>query len=119
MIPDENKQGPGSSLRHYATKWKVEEYIPEEVIGFSSIFLILPLALGPWGNTSWRVNTTKIKNKAIHLTGRGGLWGCEMLRIPHSVDSRLTDGGKVVSLTHRQRFTPQEDSCYSYQLEDE
>jgi hypothetical protein len=28
-----------------------------------------------------------------------------MLRIPHCVDSRLTDGGKVVSLVHWPRFT--------------
>jgi hypothetical protein len=26
--------------------------------------------------------------------------GCEMLRIPHCLDNRLTDGGKVVSPTH-------------------
>jgi hypothetical protein len=26
-----------------------------------------------------------------------------MLRIPHCIDNRLTDGGKVVSLTHRPR----------------
>jgi hypothetical protein len=31
----------------------------------------------------------------------------EMLRIPHCLDSGLTDGGEVVSLTHRPRFTPQ------------
>jgi hypothetical protein len=30
-----------------------------------------------------------------------------MLRIPHYLDSRLTDGGKVVSLTQRPRYTPQ------------
>jgi hypothetical protein len=30
-----------------------------------------------------------------------------MLRIPHSLDSQLTDGGKVVSLTHRPLSTPQ------------
>jgi hypothetical protein len=29
-----------------------------------------------------------------------------MLRIPHFLDNRLTDGGEVVSLTRRQRFTP-------------
>jgi hypothetical protein len=34
-------------------------------------------------------------SKAIPVTGRGGLWGCKMLRIPHSLDNRLTDGGKV------------------------
>jgi hypothetical protein len=30
-----------------------------------------------------------------------GLYGCEILRIPHCLDSRLTDGGKVVSLPRR------------------
>jgi hypothetical protein len=30
-----------------------------------------------------------------------------MLRIPHVLDNRLTDGGKIVSLTHRPLFTPQ------------
>jgi hypothetical protein len=39
----------------------------------------------------------KIKSKAIPVTGRGGLWGCEMLRIPHCLDNRLINGGKVVS----------------------
>jgi hypothetical protein len=30
-----------------------------------------------------------------------------MLRIPHRLDNRLTDGGKVVSYTHPPHFTPQ------------
>jgi hypothetical protein len=30
-----------------------------------------------------------------------------MLRIPHCLDNRLIDGGKVVSPTHRPHFTPQ------------
>jgi hypothetical protein len=30
-----------------------------------------------------------------------------MLRIPHCLDSRLTDGSKVVSPTHPPHFTPQ------------
>jgi hypothetical protein len=34
-------------------------------------------------------------------------------------DSRLTDGGEVVSLTRRQPFTPQEDSWYSFLLKTE
>jgi hypothetical protein len=45
--------------------------------------------------------------KALPVTGLGGLWGCEILRIPHCPDSRLTDGGKVVSPMHRPYFTPQ------------
>jgi hypothetical protein len=38
--------------------------------------------------------------KAIPVTGLGGLSGCEMLRIPHCLDNRLRDGGKV-NPTHR------------------
>jgi hypothetical protein len=30
------------------------------------------------------------KGKLSPLTGRGGLYGCEMLRIPHCLDNRLT-----------------------------
>jgi hypothetical protein len=30
-----------------------------------------------------------------------------MLRILHFLDSQLTDGGEIASLTHRPRFTPQ------------
>jgi hypothetical protein len=35
------------------------------------------------------------ENKAISVTGLGDLQGCQMLRIPHCLDNRLTDGGKV------------------------
>jgi hypothetical protein len=45
--------------------------------------------------------------KLLPVTDRGDLQGCEMLRIPHCIDSRLTDGGKVVSLTRRPRSTSQ------------
>jgi hypothetical protein len=38
-----------------------------------------------------------VKNKAVIVRGRGGLSGCEMLRIQHYLDNRLTDGGEVVS----------------------
>jgi hypothetical protein len=41
------------------------------------------------------------------LTGRGGPYGCEMLRIPHYLNNQLIDGGKVVSPTHQPHFTPQ------------
>jgi hypothetical protein len=40
------------------------------------------------------------KSKAIPVTGLGGLYSCEMLRIPHCLDTGLTDGGKVVSRPH-------------------
>jgi hypothetical protein len=32
-----------------------------------------------------------------------------MLRIPHRLDNRLTEGGKVVSYTHRPHSTPQKN----------
>jgi hypothetical protein len=34
----------------------------------------------------------------------------------HFLDNRLTNGGKVVRITHRPPFTPQEDSWYSFML---
>jgi hypothetical protein len=48
-----------------------------------------------------------IKSKAILITGRGALWGCEILSTSHCLDNRLTGGGKIVSLTDRPRSTPQ------------
>jgi hypothetical protein len=48
-----------------------------------------------------------IKGKANPVTVRGGPYGCEMLRLPHFLDSQLTGCSEVVSLmlwlpfTHR------------------
>jgi hypothetical protein len=62
----------------------------------------------------------KVKQgQAIPVTGHGGPFGCEMLRVSHYLESRLTDGGKVVSNMRRPPFTPQEDSGYSFLLEAE
>jgi hypothetical protein len=62
----------------------------------------------------WNVLLVTVKKgKAIPVTGRGGLYGCETLKLLHFLDSWLTDGGKVVSLTRRLHFNPQEDSWYS------
>jgi hypothetical protein len=46
------------------------------------------------------------KNNTIAVTGRRGLKGCEMLRIPRCQDGRITNGGKVASPTHWPRSTP-------------
>jgi hypothetical protein len=47
-------------------------------------------------------------SKAISVTGDGGLYGCKMLRTPHGLDNRLTDGGKVFSRMHRpQLYSPE------------
>jgi hypothetical protein len=43
--------------------------------------------------------------KADPGTVRGGPWGCETPRLPHFLDDRLIDGGKV-SLTRRPPLTP-------------
>jgi hypothetical protein len=37
------------------------------------------------------------KIKAIPITCRGGLLGCEMLRIPHCLDSRLTVNCEILA----------------------
>jgi hypothetical protein len=49
-------------------------------------------------------------NEANPEAGRG----CEKLKIPYFLNIRLRDGGEVVSLARRPRFTPQEDSWYSF-----
>jgi hypothetical protein len=41
----------------------------------------------------------------VPVTGRGGLKGCETSRLQQFLDSRLSDGGEVVSLTRRPPFT--------------
>jgi hypothetical protein len=51
-----------------------------------------------------QLTTVKKKGKAIPVTGDPQ--GCETLRVPHYLDNRLTDGGKVVILTRRPPFTP-------------
>jgi hypothetical protein len=67
--------------------------------------------------------TVNTHNKVIPVTGREGPQGCETLRVPHYLDNRLKDGGKVFSLTRRPRFDPQENylinSWYSFLLEAE
>jgi hypothetical protein len=61
----------------------------------------------------------KVKSKATPVTGRGGPQVCETLKLPYFLYSRLTDGGKIVSLTRWPPYTPQEDSWYSFLLEAE
>jgi hypothetical protein len=55
------------------------------------------------------------------VTGRGGLEVCEILTNLHCLHNRVTGGGEIVSLTHRQRSTPQEHiyfcPWYSFVLE--
>jgi hypothetical protein len=60
------------------------------------------------GIASFFAFTFEIISLAIPETGRGGLKDCEILWIPHCQDSRLTDGGKVLSPTHRPRSNLQE-----------
>jgi hypothetical protein len=59
------------------------------------------------------------KGKAIPVTGCEGQYGCETSKLPHFLDNRLTEGGKVVSLTRRPLFTTQEISWYSFLLDAE
>jgi hypothetical protein len=41
------------------------------------------------------------KGKAIPVTRREGQYGCKTSRLTHFLDSRLIDGGEVVSFTRR------------------
>jgi hypothetical protein len=53
------------------------------------------------------MNFIKVIECYYAYLGLGGLRSCEMLRIPHCLENRLTDGGKVVSPTHQPHFIPQ------------
>jgi hypothetical protein len=64
-----------------------------------------------------RLQVLRVKCEAIPVTGRGGPKAYETSRLPHLVDSRLTDGGKVVSLARPlTALYPQKDSWYSLLL---
>jgi hypothetical protein len=51
-------------------------------------------------------NLSRTEGKVIPVTGRGGPYSCETLRLTYILDNRLTDWGEVVSLTRQQRFIP-------------
>jgi hypothetical protein len=59
------------------------------------------------------------EGKAIPIIDREGQQGSGTLTIPHLLENRLTDGRKVVSLTSRPPFTPQEIFWYSFLLDAE
>jgi hypothetical protein len=61
----------------------------------------------------------KNKDKAIPVTDLEYPSGCEMPKLPHFLDNRLTDGVEFVSLTRRPLCTSQEDSWYLFLLEAE
>jgi hypothetical protein len=48
----------------------------------------------------------KKKKKSIIVTGRGDSQGCETSKVPHFLDNRFTDGGKVVRFTRWPSYTP-------------
>jgi hypothetical protein len=62
----------------------------------------------------FRKFNSKVGSKANPATGRGGLYGCETSRLEHFEDSRLTDGGEVVSLTRLSRFTPRKIDAHLF-----
>jgi hypothetical protein len=64
-----------------------------DVIYYSLIFCVI---------VYWNVK----KNKDIFITGHGDSWGCEVSKLPHFLGNKLTDGGEVVSLTHRPPIPP-------------
>jgi hypothetical protein len=54
------------------------------------------------------------KGKAILVAGHGGPQGCEMLRLPHFLDNRHTDGSALAGFP-----LPPEDPWYFFLLEAE
>jgi hypothetical protein len=57
-------------------------------------------------NNSLELYSGKVNSKAIPVIGHGSPYVYEILRLPHFLDNRLTDGVKGVSLTRRPPFTP-------------
>jgi hypothetical protein len=66
-----------------------------------------------------RVFSPGVKRKAIPVTGRGGLQGPEMSRIPHRLENRLSYDGEVMGLMRPPSFTPEISFSYSFLLEAE
>jgi hypothetical protein len=62
---------------------------------------------------------TSFNHKAVAVAGCEGPQGCESSRLPHFLDSRLTDGGKVCQPYKPAALYPQEDSWYSFLVEAE
>jgi hypothetical protein len=101
--------------------WFITSLLPLHVILKLTTIIIMQLNRSldaraqKWGNTTKTIHLTewdliledRLHNgdKAIPVTGRRGLQGCLMLEIPHCLGNRLTDGGEVVSPTHRPHFT--------------
>jgi hypothetical protein len=52
-------------------------------------------------------NLLKSKSKAMPVIGRGGLWGCEILRTQHSLENWLTDGSEAACFTYLPGSIPQ------------
>jgi hypothetical protein len=73
--------------------------------------IILNIIVEKYGRRIWGLKNNGFDichmiKKAVPVTGRGDLQGCERSRLPHFLDNRLTDAGEVVSLTRRPPFTP-------------
>jgi hypothetical protein len=51
--------------------------------------LILKTPVTPWNILSY---FTKGKSKATPIRGCGGLWGCDMSRLPYFLYNRFTNG---------------------------
>jgi hypothetical protein len=62
----------------------VTEHLPQLISQFVGFWIFVYLCY-------------KSKSKAIPVTGRGGLRGCEMLRIPHCLDNRLTVNCEILA----------------------
>jgi hypothetical protein len=73
--------------------------------GFCLLLQVEHTQLGPVQRQTSSIYWAQLSR--FHLKTETDVGCCEMLRIPHCLDSRLTDGDKVVSLTHRPRSIPQ------------
>jgi hypothetical protein len=90
-----------------ATVWRYE-IMERSVASVVCYFYVFPFAEFPQtlAEPSFSRNVKKKRGKTLPVTGRGGPSGCETSRPPHFLDSWLTDGGEVISLTCQPSFTP-------------
>jgi hypothetical protein len=116
-----NKQVPNTALAcSWSQRGRAVNWVPAPVISIFSNTLarksdnpVAPTSV-PSFTRDLQVKTYELdlnckqhecqkESKAIPVPSRGILKGCDMLRIPHCLDSRLTDGGKFISPKHLPR----------------
>jgi hypothetical protein len=100
--------GSGSRCKDNVKIYVIDLYIYIKDLYYKSIMSenIIVLIKNKLKKTAKKRNQKKKKkSKDISVTGRGGLWDCEVLRIPHCLDNRLTVNCEILA-TCSSTYTP-------------